>query len=123
MQLSSRTPGPGVVLLTPKHFPAQGQVSVLCESYFHGKQILRIPKGQTVSPTAEWSLWLPVFESVKDEDNIDIWGCDVMELQSFKGKNHLSPLHAIFSVLFTCLIGLKYLAPFKILIVNLYCKI
>jgi hypothetical protein len=24
--------------------------------------------------------------------------------------------------LFTCLIGLKYLAPFKILIVNLYCK-
>lgn len=63
-----------------------------------------------------------MFESVKNKDNIDIWGCNVTELQSFKGKNHLSTLHVIFSVLFTCLIGLKYLAPFKILIVNLYCK-
>lgn len=98
-------------------------MSVLWESYFHGKYILRIPKGQTVSPTAgSGASGCLVFESVKDEDNIDIWGCNVTELQSFKGKNHLSPLHVIFSVLFTCLIGLKYLAPFKNLIVNLYCE-
>lgn len=61
-----------------------------------------------------------MFESVRNKDNIDIWGCNVTELQSFKGKNHLSTRHAIFSVLFTCLIGLKYLAPLKISIVNLY---
>lgn len=77
-----------------------------------------------MSPTAEsGASGCLVFESVRNKDNIDIWGCNVTELQSFKGKSHFSRLHVIFSVLFTCLIGLKYLAPFKILIVNSYRKL
>lgn len=61
-----------------------------------------------------------MFESVRNKDNIDIWGCNVTELQFFKGKNYLFIRYVIFSVLFICLIGLKYLVFFKISIVNLY---
>ena len=66
-------------------------VCVLQEPCFHGKQSLRIPKGQTVSPTAErGASGCLVLESVENKDNVDIWGCDVTESQPFKGKNHLS---------------------------------
>lgn len=108
----------------PQTSSAHGQVSVFYRDHVSMvNRFLRIPKGQTVSPTAErGASGCLMFESVKNKDNTDIWGCNVTESQSFKGKNHFSTLHAIFSVLFTCLIGLKYLAPFKILIVNLYCK-
>ena len=66
-------------------------VCVLQEPCFHGKQSLRIPKGQTVSRTAErGASGCLVLESVENKDNVDIWGCDVTESQPFKGKNHLS---------------------------------
>lgn len=68
---------------------AQGQVSVFYVN--HVSMVNRFsafPKDRQCHQQQSGASGCLVFESVKNEDNIDIWGCNVTELQSFKGKNH-----------------------------------